>query len=580
MTDWQQIRALFDAAVELPPAERERWLAAADGDEAARAAVRRLLAAHERAGSFMVRPALDDWAARAAPELVGQRLGAYQVLSEIGRGAMGVVYLAARADGAFDKQVAIKLLHTAGASEALKRRFDQECRILARLEHYNVARLLDAGVTADGQPYFVMEYVAGQSLRQLLAQRGALPLGEVLELTKQIGAGLAAAHRLGIVHRDLKPANLMVREDDGTRTVKLLDFGIARLLAAGAPEEHTQTGVVLGTAAYLAPEQAAGATGEKIDARADIYALGMIVYELLTGRTAFQGDSSLEVLHKHLYEAPPPLRRVRPDLHLPGAVERVVLKALSKERAARQQTVAEFVAELEAAGNQALNQPPRKRTKLLGWLLACAVGMAIVWWWFAQRGGLGNPEVQSVAPAAPAAQSVLWYRVIKEDARGNAATLVTENIVRAHERIHFEFKLARPGQLYLLYQERDGTLVWIDPAPSGRAAISPADEWLRIPANATITMDDQIGAQRYWLIYVPGTQAHALWADKPEILQGEVPHAIITRAAATQLDYLRRAAVSLSARPQQSGTINFHELSQPGEGARLASYVIELQQVR
>src|SRR5262249_23583846 len=161
-----------------------------------------------------------------------------------------------------------------------------------------------------------------------IAERGTLPLAEVIDIAQQICAGLGAAHRLGIVHRDVKPENVMLtRDDDGTRVVKVLDFGIARLLEPGGMS-RTQSGIVMGTHYYMSPEQAMGNTGDKIDARSDIYALGMVVYQMLTGRVAFESDSWMSVMYKHLHEPPAPPREFRPELGFYEELEQVVLRAL------------------------------------------------------------------------------------------------------------------------------------------------------------------------------------------------------------------------------------------------------------
>ena len=212
--NWQKVRELFDAAMERPAAERAEWLAQACGDdEALRAKVEQLLQSNDDAGEFMETPALAHLADQPTREWTGQRVGAYQVVRELGRGGMGVVYLAERADGEFRKQVAIKLLPTS-ADEQIRQRFRRERQILADLEHPNIARLLDGG-TLDGQPFVVMEFVPGRSLRERLRERGALPLEEINAIVQQICAGLAEAHERGIVHRDIKPENLIVAERHG-----------------------------------------------------------------------------------------------------------------------------------------------------------------------------------------------------------------------------------------------------------------------------------------------------------------------------------------------------------------------------
>src|SRR5262245_23788969 len=324
------------------PAERPTFLAEICGDDVElRTEVEELLLANEQAGSFLGQPAMpvltDPLSKAETVAYKNPRIGPYQALRELGRGGMGVVFLAVRADGEFHKQVAIKVLRP-GVDPRLVIRFRQERQILADLEHPNIARLIDGGTT-DGTPYVVMEYVEGRSLRAILKERGALRFDDVVEIATQVCAGLDAAHQQGVIHRDIKPENLIVAEKSSGMLVKILDFGIARLNEPEASADRTQTGVILGTAAYMSPEQAAGATHEQIDARADVYSLGMVIYEMLTGRVAFEGDAVFAIINLHLREEPTPPRRLRPDLNISEDIERAVLKALEKDRERRQQTV-------------------------------------------------------------------------------------------------------------------------------------------------------------------------------------------------------------------------------------------------
>jgi formylglycine-generating enzyme required for sulfatase activity len=223
--------------------------------------------------------------------------------------------------------------------------------------------IYESRVTDDGQIYVVMEYVEGNSLGHEIEERGALPLEEVIEITKQICAGLNTAHKLGIVHRDIKPDNIMLaRDDEGVLTAKVLDFGIARLLEPGSGGSQTKTGVIMGTPFYMSPEQALGNTGDKIDARSDIYSLGMVVYQMLTGRVAFDSDSWMRVMYKHINEEPLPPSQLRPELAAFGEVERVLLKSLEKDRENRHSSVAEFGTELEMAYSRARIANPEAAT--------------------------------------------------------------------------------------------------------------------------------------------------------------------------------------------------------------------------
>ncbi|HWP45430.1 MAG TPA: serine/threonine-protein kinase, partial [Blastocatellia bacterium] len=229
----------------------------------------------------------------------------YNIVRLLGKGGMGEVYLAEQVRVG-RRQVALKVLNRSCSEDPeIVKRFENEAASAGRIHHRNVVMVFESRSTDDGQLYVAMEYVDGQSLRDHIAERGPLPLEEVVEITGQVSAGLAAAHKLGIVHRDIKPDNIMLaRDEDGSLVVKVLDFGIARLSEPGATGTQTRTGMVMGTPFYMSPEQAMGSTGDKIDARSDLYSLGMVVYQMLTGKVAFESDSWMRVMYRHIHEAP------------------------------------------------------------------------------------------------------------------------------------------------------------------------------------------------------------------------------------------------------------------------------------
>ncbi len=291
----------------------------------------------------------------------------YNILGLLGKGGMGEVYLAEQLRVG-RRRVALKVLNQEySANPTVMRRFENEAASAGMINHRNVVMIYESRITTDKQIYVAMEYVEGQSLQQLLTRPGTLPLETVIEIVRQSCAGLAAAHKFGIVHRDIKPDNIMVATEDGAMIVKLLDFGIARLAEPGLAEQSTRAGTIIGTPEYMSPEQASGATGDKIDTRSDLYSLGMVVYTMLTGRVAFEGDDSksyLAILHQHINDDPPRPSLLRPDLNIPAPVEQVVLKALAKDRAQRQQTAREFASELFAAWQQAESFRTGKRRSI------------------------------------------------------------------------------------------------------------------------------------------------------------------------------------------------------------------------
>ncbi|HKV38556.1 MAG TPA: bifunctional serine/threonine-protein kinase/formylglycine-generating enzyme family protein [Blastocatellia bacterium] len=283
-------------------------------------------------------------------ELSEQIARDYNIIQLLGKGGMGDVYLAEQLRVGH-RRVALKVLNcSCSENPDLLKRFENEASSAGRINHRNVVMVYESRVTDDGQVYVAMEYVEGRTLRDLIRLRRTLTPREAVEITKQIAAGLGAAHKIGIVHRDVKPDNIMLaKEDDGRLVVKVLDFGIARLTEAGSEGGQTKTGVVMGTPFYMSPEQALGNTGDKIDARSDIYSLAMVVYQMLTGKVAFESDSWMQVMYKHINEAPLAPSRVRPELASLAPIEHVVLKGLEKDREKRQQSITDFARELEVA---------------------------------------------------------------------------------------------------------------------------------------------------------------------------------------------------------------------------------------
>lgn len=343
---FRQADAIFDAALDLEPDERAAFVErACEGNGSLRSLVFRLLRSFERSGGFLSEPAVDM--ARPLLELsaapdgefpespLPERIGPYVVMRELGRGGMGVVYLAEREDEPVGRPVALKVVR-GGAMVAgpLLRRFLSERHILGTLEHPYVARLLETGITADGTPYFAMDHCPGGSLADLLG-RGPLPVAETLRISRQLAEALAAAHGLGIVHRDVKPANVLFN-DRGE--VQLTDFGVAKLL----DQDTTLSGPLLGTPAYLAPEQLRG-TG--VDHRADLWALGVTLYQMLAGRRPFDGRSYAAVLHAVVTVDPDPLDGAR---EVPPALQALLRHLLRKDPEARPRHSAEVVAALAA----------------------------------------------------------------------------------------------------------------------------------------------------------------------------------------------------------------------------------------
>ena len=348
-TPWQRINDLLDEGLELPPAERGGWLDRVCGDDSAlRRELEELLAADAASTDFLegasvlrselLRDAALDRADRRASARIGGRAGAFRLVREIGRGGMGSVWLAERADGQFEQRVAVKLLE--GDDARLLPLFLRERQILARLEHPNIARLIDGGLTDDDVPYLVMEYVEGEPITEYCDRR-TLPIPERLRIFQSVCAAVEAAHRMHVVHRDLKPSNILVT-DEGQ--VKLLDFGIARRIDHGSDVTRTLAPAL--TPAYAAPEQL---RGEIPTPATDVYALGLLLYELLTGARAQQpkGEGADAILHAVLEEDPPPPSSVSRRTEVRGDLDRITMKSIEKDPARRYATAAALSDDIE-----------------------------------------------------------------------------------------------------------------------------------------------------------------------------------------------------------------------------------------
>ncbi len=330
---WHRVQALFDAAVTQPPANRRQFLRAECGDDTGLLnEVEALLEAHGEVEGLFDGDAILPTLMRLP---AGHRLGPYRIVDFLGAGGMSVVYEAH--DTRLERAVALKVLapHLT-ASDGARARLLVEARAASRIDHPNICTVFDIGDSGDGDVYIAMALYKGQTLEARLEHAGALPVAEALDVAAQIAEGLRAAHTAGILHRDIKPANVIVTRDG---TVKLIDFGIAKL----ADVQLTATGATLGTFSYMAPEQL---RGETLDERADLWSLGVVLYEMLTGRRAFHGEHAHSIMNAVLNEEPQALASLLPTV--PAQVEALIARLLAKERQDRYDSASRLLTDLRA----------------------------------------------------------------------------------------------------------------------------------------------------------------------------------------------------------------------------------------
>ncbi|HEV2084486.1 MAG TPA: serine/threonine-protein kinase, partial [Gemmatimonadales bacterium] len=307
---------------------------------------------------------MTDFVARLRAALTGR----YRIERELGRGGMATVYLAH--DLRHDRPVALKLLHPELAAALGPERFLQEIRTAAHLQHPHILPLFDSG-EAEGQLWYTMPYVEGETLRARLQREKQLPLDDALRITTQVLSALDYAHAHGVIHRDIKPENILLEGDQAV----VADLGIARAIGVAGDDRLTQTGMAVGTAVYMSPEQAVGQ--RDLDGRTDVYSLGVVLYEMLAGEAPFIGPSAQAIVARRLTEAPRPLRSARETV--PPAVDQAVMKALARAPADRHLSAAAFSGALRAeAPGQAERVAPSRRNTRLALILAGVIAAVLV----------------------------------------------------------------------------------------------------------------------------------------------------------------------------------------------------------
>lgn len=281
----------------------------------------------------------------------------YEIISEVGRGAMGVVYKANQR--VMNRFVAIKILHHHLLTPDNWKRLEQEARSASTLNHANLIVVHDFGKSPLGRPYIVMDYAEGPNLQELLNTNGVLATTLFGEIFSQCCAGVGHAHKRGIVHRDMKPSNIIVTQVEEGYSIKVLDFGIAKVASEPADQGLTRQGMVLGSPLYMSPEQS---RNEELDGRSDLYSIGVMMFQAITGTLPFIGKDAFETLYMHVHQAPPLMATVRPDLNISPAVQKIVSQALEKDLDNRYQTADEMVSDLQALAAQPLADAPKVPT--------------------------------------------------------------------------------------------------------------------------------------------------------------------------------------------------------------------------
>lgn len=421
---WKEIERLCQSALEMDSAKRASYLkGACAGDESLRKEVEVFLEQQTKAEGFLKDPAIED-AGKAlareqekarAQELSGRSLARYSIREKLGEGGMGVVYKAL--DTRLDRLVSLKVLPSDRVADPeRKRRFVKEAKAASALNHPNIVTVYDID-QVEGIDFIAMEYVAGKTLDRQIPPKG-MRINKVLEIGIQIADALAAAHAAGIIHRDLKPSNIMV-SDSGP--VKILDFGLAKLIEKPAPDNaengppetrefslRTDEGMILGTAAYMSPEQA---QGRKIDSRTDIFSFGAVLYEMVSGRKAFQGASLTATLAAVIRDEPMPLNEIVTDV--PADLVKVIRRCLRKDPARRWQTMSDLRVALMELSEESLSQPvsdiaptsSSNRRGLIAALILLPVLATAIWLIFRNAGSQSPPPAVAQLTSYPGSEA-------------------------------------------------------------------------------------------------------------------------------------------------------------------------------
>lgn len=523
---YRRVNELFHAALERRADERSAFLDAACGaDTELRSKVEALIAAHEQSGEFLDAPVYEleghELFEESTGSLIGERVGRYQVLSLIGAGGMGAVYLAR--DTRLGRKVALKVLpRYLTDTERHVGRFRREARAASALNHPNIVTIYEIE-EADGVHFIAAEYVEGMTLRERL-KAGPLKLDEALGVALQVASALSSAHGRGVIHRDIKPENIML---SGDGRVKVLDFGLAKFTSSSMTTQtaYTTPGLILGTITYMSPEQARGL---EMDARTDIWSLGVVFYEMLAGRTPFGGPTRSDTLAAILERAPEPLAAAT-GRAVPDELGRVIARALQKSREERYQTVDEFASalrEVQAASTPRASLRRRVLVLTCGLLLAAGGFAGAGVWWSSRTATTTTTPVE--APVAKPERRLSYWLLVQKYRDGKPyqepfAPTAEINFEQDY-RVRLHLKSEQAGYLYILNEDLASagdapayTILFPSPTANGGLSRVDANRQLQIPEQSWFRFDEGRGTEKVWLVWsaesVPALEASKGFAN-------------------------------------------------------------------
>ncbi|HKS10524.1 MAG TPA: serine/threonine-protein kinase [Pyrinomonadaceae bacterium] len=528
---WQQISRIFKSAISLDGEARAAYVANQCGtDSSLRSEVEKLLAFHQRAGdeNFIGGRAADDGAVllvenvELKPRLEkGRQLGSYLILDQLGAGGMGEVYLAK--DSRLERTVALKVLSPDIAEDKRRmQRFRQEAKVASSLNQPNILTIFEFG-EVDGLTFLATEFIDGETLRHSLHDH-RLKLDETIDIAIQVLTALEAAHEARIVHRDIKPENVMIRHRD--RLVKVLDFGLAKVTETGArvdteaaTEFKTTPGVLMGTINYMSPEQARALA---VDERTDIWSVGVMLYEMVTGVMPFGGPTSSHTLVQIIEQEPPPLVK-----DAPVELQRIIRKAMAKSPNERYQSAKDMAEDLKNLRKQLdhgevlatdhtdnTDHTKEKKRVLFVALVAMAIATAAIFAVSIWRASRERPAVAVPAPspvvAGPERRLTYWITVQKfrEGKYKDPYTVAGEINFEAGDQVRLNVRTPEPGHLYILNEGPRGgetvpefNILFPSPTANKGASLLAADQQIQIPEASWYQFDTQEGVERLWLVF-------------------------------------------------------------------------------